>query len=113
MKLSAQVSYVRISPRKMRLIVDVVRGKPVEEAIDLLYFTRKSGAREVRKLLQSAVANGEQRVGLKTEAFYIHRITVGPGPTLKRFRSRSMGRANQIKKRTSHVKVELTDSREV
>jgi large subunit ribosomal protein L22 len=113
MKISASVSYIRISPRKVRLIADVVRGKPVQEAIDVLSFTRKTGAREVRKLLQSAVANGEQRGGLKTEALYVHRIMVGPGPTLKRFRPRSMGRANMIKKRTSHIKVELTDSREV
>jgi len=113
MKISASVSYIRISARKVRLIADVVRGKPVQEAIDILAFTRKTGAREVKKLLQSAVANGEQRGGLKNEALFVHRIMVGPGPTLKRFRSRSMGRANMIKKRTSHIKVELTDSREV
>lgn len=110
MALRATSRYIRISPRKIRLVVDLVKGQLVEDAIDLLQFTRRSGARELRKLLQSAVANGAQRGS--TENLVIHQVIVNPGPTLKRYRPRAMGRVNMIRKRTSHISVELKEGQE-
>jgi len=110
--IRAASRYIRISPRKVRLVADLIKGQPVEDAIDLLQFTRRSGARELRKLLQSAVANGEQRGGVTVEGLVVHRVTVNPGPVLKRYRPRSMGRVNMIRKRTSHISVELKQNQE-
>ena len=108
----ASSQYIRISPRKIRLIAELIRGRPVEDAIDILQFTRRSGARELKKLLQSAVANGEQRGGVNTDELIVHRVIVNPGPVLKRYRPRAMGRVNLIRKRTSHISVELKEGQE-
>lgn len=109
MEARAQAKYIRISPQKARLVADQIRGKKVQEALDILAFTPKKGARLLKKVLDSALANAEytQRVDLDT--LYIKRVYVDPGPMLKRWRPRAMGRATRIFKRTSHLTVVLDE----
>jgi len=102
--------YMRISPQKMRLIMDEVRGKKVDEAIRLLSFSPKRGARVLRKLINSAVANAEANKDIDVDTLYIKRVYADQGPVLKRFRPRAMGRASRIKKRTSHLTVILDEA---
>ena len=102
--------YMRISPQKMRLIMDEVRGKKVDEAIRLLSFSPKRGARVLRKLISSAVANAEASKDIDVDTLYIKRIYADQGPIMKRFRPRAMGRASRIKKRTSHLTVILDEA---
>lgn len=107
---TAKLRYVRIAPRKLRVLADMVRGKPVARAIEELRFTQRSGARPLFKLLVSAVANAEQAAGeVDLDRLYVRRITVDQGPILKRWRPRAMGRATRINKKTSHVFVELAE----
>ena len=108
---TARLRYLRIAPRKMRVLADMVRGKPVAQAIEELRFTQRSGARPLFKLLVSAVANAEQAMGdVDLDRLVVSRITVDQGPTLKRWRPRAMGRATRIDKKTSHVFVELSET---
>ena len=109
MKSKAVARYVRISPRKVRLIMDQVRGKRVEEAFNLLNFANQRGALPVKKLIDSAVANAEQNADVDIDNLYVKRIFADEGPTLKRFRPRAMGRATRIRKRTSHLTVILDE----
>jgi large subunit ribosomal protein L22 len=109
MEAKAVAKYLRISPSKVRLVADLVRGKVVSEALTILRFTPKKGARLVNKTLRSAVANAENARTMDMESLYVKTITVDVGPTLKRWRPRAMGRANRIIKRTSHVTVVLSD----
>lgn len=106
--VSATARYVRISPRKLRLVADLVRGKPVDEARTVLAFTPKDAARVVDKLIASAVANAENNYDMNADDLLVSSIFVNEGPTMKRWRARAMGRASRIKKRTSHLSVELT-----
>jgi large subunit ribosomal protein L22 len=99
----AVLRYVRVSPRKARLVVDLVRGKDVASAVQILKFMPKSGARVVEKVLKSAIANAVNREIGDPDDLKITKAFVNGGPTMKRFRSRSMGRANSIMKRTSHI----------
>lgn len=108
----ATAKYVRISPRKLRLVTDAVRGKDIAAARATLAFTNKGGARVVDKVISSAVANAENNHDLSSDDLYISRIYVNEGPTMKRFRPRAMGRAYRIRKRTSHVTVELAPKEE-
>ena len=102
--------YIRMSPRKARLVVDTIRGKKVEEAIGILDYTSKAAARVIRKLLKSAVANAENNLKAdQVEEMRIVSVYVDGGPTLKRFRARAMGRAGRILKRTSHITIVLGD----
>jgi len=94
-----------MSPRKVRLVVDVVRGLSVDEALAQLRFSSKAAARPVRKLIESAVANAVHNDHLQREALYIAQIVVDQGPTYKRSQPRAFGRAGMIRKRTSHVSV--------
>jgi large subunit ribosomal protein L22 len=101
---------IRQSPRKMRLVVDLVRGKPVNEAFAILKFSKKHAAKQVSKVLMSAVANAVQasdKAGdrLDEETLFVKAATVDGGPALKRFSPAAMGRATPIKKRTSHVTI--------
>ncbi|PIS05442.1 MAG: 50S ribosomal protein L22 [Candidatus Buchananbacteria bacterium CG10_big_fil_rev_8_21_14_0_10_42_9] len=105
----ARLSRLRISPRKVRLVVDMVRGLPVEQALDQLNFSAKAAARPVHKLIKSAVANAEHNQNLSVGNLFIKTITVDDGPTLKRYKPRAMGRATPIRKRTSHVKLILSE----
>ena len=99
----AILRYVRVAPRKVRAVVDLVRGKQVGAAMALLKFTPRRAARVVEKLLKSAVANAEQREVGDVDELWVARAYVDQGPTLKRIQPAPMGRAHPIKKRTSHV----------
>ena len=104
----AVVRHVRVPPRKARAIIDLVRGCPIPRAFSLLKYSPRSAAKVVEKLLRSAVANAEQKEMGDQEELWVSKAFVDGGPTLKRFRARSMGRANAIHKRTSHITVVLS-----
>ena len=99
----AIAKYVRISPRKVQVVADLVRGKNVNEALAILKFTPKRGAEELGKVLKSAVANAENNFDLDRDNLYISEAYANQGPTIKRFRPRAQGRAFMIRKRTSHI----------
>ena len=105
MEARATVKYIRTSPRKMRRVVDLIRGQHVEEARRILRFSPLGATRDVEKLLNSAVANAEQQPGVIPENLMVSRAWVDEGPTLKRFRPRAYGRATRVRKRTAHVTV--------
>lgn len=107
MVATAKLRHLHISPRKVRLVVDLVRGKNVEEALNILQFTEKSSAAPVAKLLKSAVANADQAGDVNIDKLFVESIFVDGGPTVKRWRPRAMGRATPIFKRTSHVTIAL------
>jgi large subunit ribosomal protein L22 len=104
----ASAKYVRVAPRKARLVADQVRGLPVPEARTLLRFSTRGAATDIDKLLASASANAEANHELVADDLRIAEITVDEGPTLKRWRARARGRATRIDKKTCHVKVALT-----
>ena len=106
-RVRAQAKYVRTSARKARLVCDHIRGKSVNEARAVLLHSPRSVARDWSKLLESAVANAEHNNGLDADDLKIVTVTADEGPTLKRFRPRAMGRATQIRKRTSHLTIVL------
>ncbi len=108
----ASAKYVRISPRKVRLVADQVRGKHINDARSLLQFSPRSAADDVLKVIESAAANAEANHDLIGDEMIVHEIRVDEGPTLKRFRPRAMGRATPIHKRTSHISVALTPEEE-
>lgn len=110
MEIQAKARYIRISPQKARLIADIVRGMNVEEAITILKFMPKKGARLIRKIIESAVANAGQTESIDLDTLYIKKILVDGGPMLKRFRPRAMGRATRILKRTSHITVVVDEA---
>jgi large subunit ribosomal protein L22 len=110
MEVRAVTRYVRIAPRKARLVTELIKGKPVEEALTILRFVPKKAARLVDKTLRSAVANAEQNPNIDVDTLYIKRIFVDGGPTMKRWRARAMGRATKIIKRTSHITVILDEA---
>ncbi len=105
MQAKAVARYVRMSPRKVRLVVDLIRGKSVEEADVLLRYLNKRAARPVRKVLKSAVANAVNNHNLLEDALYVKAAYVDEGPALKRILPRARGRADIIKKRTSHITI--------
>jgi large subunit ribosomal protein L22 len=105
MEARASVKYVRTSPRKMRRTVDLIRGQHVEEARRILRLSPLGASRDVEKLLNSAVANAEQRPGVIADNLMVSGAWVDEGPTLRRFRPRAYGRATRVRKRTSHVTV--------
>lgn len=109
MPVRAEAKYIRMSPRKVRLVVDLIRGKPVEEALNILRFLPKAAAREVAKVVRSAMANAEQNHGLYPEDLYIAHISANEGPRLKRYRPRARGSAGLILKRTTHITVVLDE----
>ena len=109
MEVRAVSRYLGTSPRKLRIVVDLIRGKRVEEALNILAFTPKSSAKMVTKLLKSAVANVGQDRSIDVDTLFIKTISVDGGPTLKRFRPRAMGRASRIRKRMSHINVTLAE----
>ena len=104
----ASARFVRIAPRKARLVADQVRGLHLEKARALLQFSPRGAARDIQKLIDSAAANAENNHDLDAEEMRVATITVDEGPTLKRFRPRAQGRATPIHKRTSHIAVALT-----
>jgi large subunit ribosomal protein L22 len=106
----AILRFVRVAPRKARVVVDLIRGHKVPYAISVLHYTPRAAARVVEKLLRSAVANAEQKEIGDREALWVSRAYVNCGPTYKRFRSRSMGRATSVHKRTSHITIVVSAS---
>lgn len=108
----AKARYIRMSPRKVRLVIDVVRGLPVAEAVRKLEMMPQSAVRPVLKVIQSAAANGENNLKLKKDDLYIKSVVADQGPTLKRWRARAMGRAAMIRKRTTHITVVLSDGKD-
>ncbi len=108
----AKARYVRIAPRKARLVADQVRGLPVPEARTLLAFSSRGAARDVAKLVDSAAANAENNHELIADELRIVQIAVDEGPTLKRWRARARGRATRIDKKTCHMSVVLTPTDE-
>jgi len=110
MATSAKLKYARISPQKVRLVADQVRGLPVERALHLLNFSNKKAAAIIRKLLESAIANAEHNDGADIDELKISAICVDQGPTLKRLRPRARGRADRIIKRMSHLSVTVTEA---
>ena len=104
---TAKLRHLRMSPRKVRLVADLIRGKNVEDALNILQFTNKRSSVPLARLLKSAVANADQKDGVDVDRLFVKTITVDGGPTIKRFRPRAMGRATPILKRTSHVFIAL------
>ncbi len=109
MEATAAARYVRISPQKVKLVIDTIRGKDVDEAERVLKFSEKRAAQIVGKLLKSAVANATQNPYIDEEVLYVKEIHVGPGPVLRRWRSRAQGRVAPIRKRTSNITVVLAE----
>ncbi len=109
---TATARYVRISPRKMRLVADMVRGKDVADAQTTLAFSTRHAAKVVSKVIGSAVANAENNHDMSGDELFVEKIFVNEGPTLKRIRPRAMGRAFRIRKRSCHVTVELASRKE-
>ena len=106
-QVRAEAKWVRTSPRKARLVAEHIRGRSVPEARTVLAFTQRAAAREVEKVLRSAVANAEANHGLIGDDLYVRAATVDEGPTLKRWRARARGRVGRIRKRTCHITVLL------
>ena len=104
----ARARHVRMSPMKVRRVVDLVRGMPVGQAASVLQFAQQAAAGPVAKVVASAVANAENNFDIDPSTLVISTITVDEGPTMKRFQPRAQGRAYRIRKRTSHITVEVT-----
>ena len=109
MQATAHARYVRIAPRKVQLVLDLIRGKKVGEAIAILRHTPKSASPILEKLLNSAIANAEHNYSLDPNALFISQAFANQGPTMKRFRPRAMGRASRINKRTSHITIVVSE----
>jgi len=105
---TAKLTGLRIAPRKVRIVVDTIRGKPVGEALNILQFTRKAAALPVAKLIRSAVSNAEQ-AGRDVDALFVSTIMVDQGPAQRRFMPRAQGRAFRINKKTSHIQLQLDE----
>jgi len=109
MEIKAIAKYIRISPRKIRLLMREIRGKKVEEALNILTFAPQKGAPILRKLVNSAISNASQRPDTDVDSLFIKHIFADEGPMLKRFRPRAMGRATRIRRRTSHLTIILDE----
>ena len=109
MRVRASHRFIRMSPRKMRYVIDQVRGLPIDHALDLLKYSKKRAAVPIRKLVESAKSNAEHNFDYEGTGLHIAEARVDEGPTLKRFRPRAQGRATPIHKRVSHVTIVLAD----
>ena len=112
MTTSATLKFTHLSPQKMRLIADQIRGMSADRAVTLLSFSNKKGARIVKKVLESAIANAENNDGADIDELKITSVEVNQGPTMKRLRPRARGRADRIIKRTSHLIVKVSENGE-
>ena len=110
MEVAAKLKGAAISPQKARLVADQIRGKGVEEALDILNFSTKKAAHLIKKILESAIANAEHNEGADIDELSVSAIFVDEGETLKRIRPRAKGRADRILKRYSHITVKVSDS---
>jgi large subunit ribosomal protein L22 len=109
MHVAATLRYARISPQKCRLVADQIRGKSVAQAIDILRFSPKKGAKLVHKVLESAIANAEHNHGADIDELKVAVVEVNGAPFLARFRARAKGRGNRILKRNSHITIRVAD----
>lgn len=109
MEVSAKLKGARLSPQKARLVADQIRGKHVEEAIDLLAFSNKKGADVIKKVLESAIANAEENEGADVDELRVSTIYVDEGVTMKRIRARAKGRADRILKRSCHITIKVAN----
>ena len=109
MEAKAVAKYIRIAPRKVRVVMNLIRGKSIAEAFAILKFTPKAGADVIEKVLKSAVANAENNFDMNVDKLYVSSAYVDQGPTLKRIHPRSRGQAFSILKRTSHVTVIVSE----
>jgi large subunit ribosomal protein L22 len=109
MEVVARLKYTRIGTQKARLVADLVRGKNVSEALKTLTFLNKKGAVLIKKLIESAVANADQKEVIDIDNLFVKTITVDQAPSFKRFRPRAQGRASQIKKKQSHINLVLDE----
>ena len=103
----ATAKYIRVTPRKVKIVIDLIRGKQVDQALAILAYTPKSAAPVVEKLLNSAIANAENNLEMDRGSLYVAEVYANQGPTLKRYWARSHGRADMIKKHTSHITIVL------
>lgn len=110
MEVSAIARRIRMSPQKVRLVVDQIRGKDVAEALDILAYSNKAAATPVRKVLESAIANAEHNEGADVDELKVSRVFVDEGMILKRIKPRAKGRADRIFKRTCHITVSVSDA---
>ena len=109
MESRASLKHARISARKVKIVIDLIRGKDVKEALAILKFTPKAASPLVEKLVKSAIANAENNHNMDAEKLYIAEIYANQGATMKRIRAATQGRANRIRKRTSHIEVVLKE----
>jgi large subunit ribosomal protein L22 len=109
MEVKAVAKYIRISPQKVRKLIDAVKGKPVEEGLNILKFMPQKAAGILEKIIRSAVANADQNADIDVDLLVIRNITADQGPTLKRWKARARGRGSRILKRTSHITVILDE----
>ena len=112
MEAKAKATFVRIAPRKVQIVLDLIRNKPADEAMAILKYTPKAACEPLAKLLKSAMANAENNYDMDVSRLYVAECTVSQGPTLKRIRPRSKGRAYRINKKTSHITLVLKESEE-
>jgi large subunit ribosomal protein L22 len=110
MESVAKLNYARISPRKVKIVIDMIRNKRIPEALAILRYTPKAASPIVEKLIKSAVANAENNHNMSVDKLYISEIYANQGPTMKRIRPRARGRAYRIRKRTSHITVVLKEA---
>lgn len=110
MAVKAKIRHLRMSPQKVRLVADTIRGKPVQVAVDQLKFMKRVAAKPLHKLILSAVSNADQKGDIDVDSLVIKELTVDGGPTLKRWMPRARGRADRILKRTSHVTIVLDEA---
>ncbi|MEW6267109.1 MAG: 50S ribosomal protein L22 [Thermodesulfobacteriota bacterium] len=110
MEARAMARFIRIAPRKVRVVADNIKGQPVEQAVNLLTFSPQKAGRILLKVVKSALANAEQKAGVDVDTLFVKRVSVDEGPTLKRWRARAQGRAYRIRKRTSHITVILDEA---
>lgn len=113
MEAMATARYIRVAPNKARQVINLIRGKHVDEAMAILKFTPKRVAVVVEKVLNSAISNAEHNFDMDRENLFISKVYVDQGPTMKRIVPRAMGRADMIRKRTSHITVVVSEKEEV
>ena len=109
MEAMAKLNYVRISPRKVSIVLDLIRNKPVNVAMAILRHTSKAACEDLTKLLKSAIANAENNFHMDAEKLYVSECFVCPGPILKRIRPKDHGRAHRIEKRSSHITIVVSE----
>ena len=107
---TAKATYIRMTPRKVKIVLDLIRNQPVEKALAILRYTPKAACEPTYKLLKSAVANAENNMNLDPERLYVAQAVVGQGPTLKRMRARSKGSGTRINKKTSHITLTVREA---